>query len=52
MVCVKTQVKIIVEIGYDATGDGDTEPKDVDENEQFVLHHAAHCDQEVVFQHQ
>jgi hypothetical protein len=49
MILIKTDIKIIVEIPYDTAGYGCSHSKNIDEEIQFVLHHIAKGNEELVF---
>jgi hypothetical protein len=48
---VKRSVVLIREVSNDATRDGNAHSKDVNEDEELILHHVSKGDQEKVFEH-
>jgi hypothetical protein len=52
MIVIKSGIEFPIEVGYDTTRDSYREAEDVDEDEHFVLHHTAKCNQQVIFDHE
>ena len=51
MMAVETQIEIVIEVANNARGNGYGHPENIDEEIDFVLHHAAKGDKQKVFDH-
>ena len=51
LVSIPFMAKTPVDVGQDTECDGQSHAEDVDEDEHFLLHEAAHRNEEIVFEH-